>query len=163
MGDGVWAQEGRFEVRWRRGGAGAECCRGAGDEEGGGGEGRCAPWRRGGGGNEGQGKGGRDQGSGEARLPCIAVTLAARVRAIACSGPGSTARDEHRWLPGRARACALRLPVQAQENGEALALQDEASYALDGLRADAGLATQRDALLQLGELLSTRRGRVALR
>ncbi len=57
----------------------------------------------------------------------------------------------------------MRLPVQAQENGEALALQDEASYALDGLRADAGLATQRDALLQLGELLSTRRGRVALR
>ncbi len=55
------------------------------------------------------------------------------------------------------------MSCQAQENGEALALQDEASYALEGLRPQCALSVQQESLVRLAELLATRRGRDALR
>lgn len=42
-------------------------------------------------------------------------------------------------------------------------LQDDASYALDGLTPSNSLATQRDSALTLTEMLATRKGRLALR
>jgi hypothetical protein len=42
-------------------------------------------------------------------------------------------------------------------------VQDEALYALDGLRPQCGLATQRDSAVALAEVLASRRGRAALR
>jgi hypothetical protein len=54
-------------------------------------------------------------------------------------------------------------PCQAQERGELVKLQDDASYAMDGLSATCRLDTQQDSAVTLTEMLSTRKGRVALR
>ena len=40
---------------------------------------------------------------------------------------------------------------------------DDAIYALDGMAPTCGLGTQRESVTKLAELLSTRRGRAALR
>jgi hypothetical protein len=42
-------------------------------------------------------------------------------------------------------------------------LQDDARYAMDGLAPACSLDTQRDAAATLTEMLSTRKGRTALR
>ncbi len=52
---------------------------------------------------------------------------------------------------------------QAQERGEHTQAQDEAVYALDGMAPSCSLGTQRDSAASLAELLSTRRGRAALK
>ncbi len=89
-----------------------------------------------------------------------------------CSGPQCAVRRSHR---------ALCRP-QAQERGELLQLQDDAMYALDGLRRAGGTAvgggagggqaaqaqppptaTQRESAVALAEIMATRRGRAALR
>lgn len=53
--------------------------------------------------------------------------------------------------------------LQAQERGELVQMQDDASYAMDGLAATCSIDTQRDSAVTLTEMLSTRKGRVALR
>ena len=58
---------------------------------------------------------------------------------------------------------SMLLPCQAQERGELVKLQDDASYAMDGLSATCRLDTQQDSAVTLTEMLSTRKGRVALR
>jgi hypothetical protein len=52
---------------------------------------------------------------------------------------------------------------QAQERGEQVQLQDDARYAMDGLAPSCSLDTQRDSAATLTEMLSTRKGRTALR
>ena len=59
--------------------------------------------------------------------------------------------------------CAVLLCWQAQERGELVKLQDDASYAMDGLAPTCKLDTQQDSAVSLTEMLSTRKGRVALR
>ncbi len=53
--------------------------------------------------------------------------------------------------------------LQAQERGQLLQLQDDATYALDGLRPGAEAAEVREAAAALAALLSTPAGRAALR
>lgn len=53
--------------------------------------------------------------------------------------------------------------VQAQECGELVQIQDDAVYCLDGLTSTSSLTSQRDNATRLAELLSTRKGRLALR
>eukprot|EP00798_Chlamydomonas_sp_ICE-L_P005561 gene5561-4198_t len=53
--------------------------------------------------------------------------------------------------------------MEAQERGEQLQIQDDAKYALDGLQPLSSLTTQRNSLISLAEILSTRKGRAALR
>lgn len=53
--------------------------------------------------------------------------------------------------------------LQAQERGEQVQLQDDARYAMDGLGASCSLETQRDSAATLTDMLSTRKGRTALR
>jgi hypothetical protein len=52
---------------------------------------------------------------------------------------------------------------QAQQGGELVQLQDDASYALDGLSPGGSLVTQRESAAALAEVLATRKGRLALR
>lgn len=59
--------------------------------------------------------------------------------------------------------CAVVCHLQAQERGELVQMQDDASYAMDGLAATCSMDTQRDSAVTLTEMLSTRKGRVALR
>lgn len=60
--------------------------------------------------------------------------------------------------------CALpAAPLQAQERGEQTQVLDDAVYALDGMSPGCSVSTQRDSCTALAELLSTRRGRLALR
>ena len=54
-------------------------------------------------------------------------------------------------------------PHKAQEKGEHMQVLDDAIYALDGMAPTCGLGTQRESVTKLAELLSTRRGRAALR
>jgi len=65
--------------------------------------------------------------------------------------------------PPRPRALSLSPPLQAQEKGEHVQVLDDAVYALDGMAPSCGLGTQRESITTLAELLSTRRGRAALR
>ncbi|KIY96796.1 hypothetical protein MNEG_11166 [Monoraphidium neglectum] len=53
--------------------------------------------------------------------------------------------------------------MEAQQCGELVQLQDDASYALDGLTPGSSISTQRDSAATLCEMLATRRGRLALR
>ena len=57
----------------------------------------------------------------------------------------------------------LPLTAQAQERGELQQLQDDATYALDGLSPASAASTQREAAASLAEILASRRGRAALR
>jgi hypothetical protein len=59
--------------------------------------------------------------------------------------------------------CAVICRLQAQERGELVQMQDDASYAMDGLTPTSSIDTQRDSAVTLTEMLSTRKGRVALR
>lgn len=76
--------------------------------------------------------------------------------------------------PLAGKVCIMLMPVlcyavtccvclQAQERGELVQMQDDASYAMDGLAATCSIDTQRDSAVTLTEMLSTRKGRVALR
>lgn len=84
----------------------------------------------------------------------------ARVRR-ACAGSSTPATQQ---VPTRPQSRSPSLPSeQAQQGGELVQLQDDASYALDGLAPTSSLATQRDCAVSLCEMLSTRKGRLALR
>jgi hypothetical protein len=53
--------------------------------------------------------------------------------------------------------------MQAQERGELVQMQDEASYALGGMGQSCSTDTQRDSAVTITEMMSTRKGRTALR
>lgn len=59
--------------------------------------------------------------------------------------------------------CTALRCKQAQERGELVQMQDDASYAMDGLNSTCSIEAQRDSAVILAEMLSTRKGRVALR
>jgi hypothetical protein len=59
--------------------------------------------------------------------------------------------------------CAVLCCMQAQERGELVQMQDEASYALGGMGQSCSIDTQRDSAVTITEMLSTRKGRTALR
>lgn len=79
------------------------------------------------------------------------------------AAPGSINHLSHTPAPPSLPPALLLLCHQAQERGELVKLQDDASYAMDGLSATCRLDTQQDSAVTLTEMLSTRKGRVALR
>ena len=66
-------------------------------------------------------------------------------------------------LANAAEQLAGQTVMEAQQGGEMVQLQDDASYALDGLSTASSIALQRDSAVTLCEMLSTRKGRLALR
>jgi hypothetical protein len=94
----------------------------------------------------------------------LAANNPSMLRALAAAHPQLRAQLVAAGAAGEPESqVAGQTVMEAQQGGELVQLQDDASYALDGLAASSSLATQRDSAVTLCEMLATRKGRLALK